>query len=67
MSQLKYPDPVTPRAGFDPTLPRPVDPDVQRAEVRGDAALAINRYFVEHPEMALGDHARTSSTSARRF
>ena len=33
----------------------------------GDAALAINRYFVEHPEMVLGDHARTSSTSARRF
>ena len=27
----------------------------------GDAALAINRYFVEHPEMVLGDHARTSS------
>jgi adenine-specific DNA methylase len=26
-----------------------------------DAALAINRYFVEHPEMVLGDHARTSS------
>ena len=27
----------------------------------GDAALAINRYFVERPEMVLGDHARTSS------
>ena len=27
----------------------------------GEAALAINRYFVEHPEMVLGDHARTSS------
>ena len=26
-----------------------------------DAALAINRYFVVHPEMVLGDHARTSS------
>jgi N12 class adenine-specific DNA methylase len=26
-----------------------------------DAALAINRYFVEHPEMVLGNHARTSS------
>jgi SAM-dependent methyltransferase len=26
-----------------------------------DAALAINRYFVEHPEMVLGEHARTSS------
>ena len=24
-------------------------------------ALSINRYFVEHPEMALGTHARTSS------
>ena len=43
MSQLKYPDPVTPRAGFDPTLPRPVDPDVQRAEVRGDAASRVAR------------------------
>ena len=27
----------------------------------GETALAINRYFVEHPEMVLGDHARTSS------
>ena len=27
----------------------------------GDPALSINRYFVEHPEMALGTHARTSS------
>ena len=27
----------------------------------GEAALAINRYFVDHPEMVLGDHARTSS------
>ena len=27
----------------------------------GDTALSINRYFVEHPEMALGTHARTSS------
>ena len=27
----------------------------------GEAALSINRYFVEHPEMALGMHARTSS------
>src|SRR5208337_1090961 len=27
----------------------------------GEAALAINRYFVEHPEMVLGTHARTSS------
>src|SRR6202034_2912366 len=27
----------------------------------GEAALSINRYFVEHPEMALGTHARTSS------
>jgi N12 class adenine-specific DNA methylase/predicted RNA methylase len=26
-----------------------------------EAALSINRYFVEHPEMALGTHARTSS------
>jgi adenine-specific DNA methylase len=27
----------------------------------GEAALSINRYFVEHPEMVLGEHARTSS------
>ena len=27
----------------------------------GETALSINRYFVEHPEMALGMHARTSS------
>src|SRR5271169_3186483 len=27
----------------------------------GETALSINRYFVEHPEMALGTHARTSS------
>ena len=27
----------------------------------GETALSINRYFVEHPEMALGIHARTSS------
>jgi N12 class adenine-specific DNA methylase/predicted RNA methylase len=27
----------------------------------GEAALSINRYFVEHSEMALGSHARTSS------
>ena len=27
----------------------------------GDPALSINRYFVEHPEMALGTHARTTS------
>ena len=27
----------------------------------GETALPINRYFVEHPEMALGTHARTSS------
>ena len=27
----------------------------------GEAALSINRYFVEHPEMVLGDHGRTSS------
>src|ERR1700677_1331834 len=27
----------------------------------GETALSINRYFVDHPEMALGMHARTSS------
>jgi predicted RNA methylase len=27
----------------------------------GETALSINRYFVEHPEMALGMHARTLS------
>jgi len=27
----------------------------------GETALSINHYFVEHPEMALGTHARTSS------
>ena len=27
----------------------------------GEAALSINRYFVEHPEMVLGTHARTTS------
>jgi predicted RNA methylase len=27
----------------------------------GETALSINRYFVEHPEMALGTHARTAS------
>ena len=27
----------------------------------GETALSINRYFVEHPEMVLGTHARTSS------
>ena len=27
----------------------------------GETVLSINRYFVEHPEMALGTHARTSS------
>ena len=27
----------------------------------GEMALSINRYFVEHPEMAFGTHARTSS------
>ncbi|MHB0726458.1 DEAD/DEAH box helicase family protein [Roseomonas mucosa] len=27
----------------------------------GEAALAVNRYFAEHPEMVLGEHARTSS------
>ena len=27
----------------------------------GDPALSINRYFVDHPEMVLGGHARTSS------
>ena len=27
----------------------------------GETALSINRYFVEHPEVALGTHARTSS------
>jgi predicted RNA methylase len=27
----------------------------------GETALSINRYFAEHPEMALGTHARTSS------
>ena len=26
----------------------------------GEEALAINRYFVDHPEMVLGEHARTS-------
>jgi N12 class adenine-specific DNA methylase len=27
----------------------------------GEPALSINRYFVDHPEMVLGTHARTSS------
>ena len=27
----------------------------------GETALSINRYFVEHPDMVLGTHARTSS------
>ncbi len=27
----------------------------------GEAALAVNRYFAEHPEMVLGEHGRTSS------
>ena len=27
----------------------------------GEDALAVNRYFAEHPEMVLGEHARTSS------
>ena len=27
----------------------------------GEAALPINRYFLDHPEMVLGEHARTSS------
>ena len=27
----------------------------------GEPALSINRYFLEHPEMVLGRHARTSS------
>jgi N12 class adenine-specific DNA methylase len=27
----------------------------------GDPALSINRYFLEHPEMVLGRHSRTSS------
>ena len=27
----------------------------------GEAALSINRYFLDHPEMVLGTHARTSS------
>ena len=27
----------------------------------GDPALSINRYFIDHPEMVLGAHARTSS------
>src|SRR5208283_5857710 len=27
----------------------------------GEVALSINRYFVDHPEMVLGSHARTSS------
>lgn len=30
-------------------------------EEDGEAALSINRYFVEHPEMVLGLNARTSS------
>lgn len=43
MSRSDYRDPVTPRAAFDPTLPRPVDPGVQRAEVRDDEANRIAR------------------------
>jgi N12 class adenine-specific DNA methylase/adenine-specific DNA methylase len=27
----------------------------------GDEAISINRYFVDHPEMVLGKHARTST------
>jgi adenine-specific DNA methylase len=27
----------------------------------GESAISINRYFVDHPEMVLGAHARTSS------
>ena len=27
----------------------------------GEGALSINRYFLDHPEMVLGSHARTSS------
>jgi N12 class adenine-specific DNA methylase len=27
----------------------------------GEDALCVNRYFAEHPEMVLGEHARTSS------
>ena len=36
-------------------------PDGGAARRRRRAALSINRYFLEHPEMVLGRHARTSS------
>ena len=44
MSRSDYPDSIAPRAAFDPTLPRPVDP--RRAEVRGDEAKPVAREAV---------------------
>ena len=43
------------------TAPHGMDSPRLCAGEGGEAALPINRYFLDHPEMVLGEHARTTS------